>query len=103
MKLIGLSGPARVGKDTVADYLVENHGFLKFSFSDSIYREVQRSYGLFDQSVLRANETKDTATSLLALNLANNKVLIGSTTIGQSLFPKFTIFTSNDHAIGFHR
>ena len=31
--IIGLSGYARSGKDTIADYLVENHGFIKLSFA----------------------------------------------------------------------
>lgn len=31
--IIGLSGFARSGKDTIADYLVENHGFIKLSFA----------------------------------------------------------------------
>jgi hypothetical protein len=31
---IGLSGWARSGKDTVADYLVENHGYTRISFAD---------------------------------------------------------------------
>lgn len=39
--IIGLSGYARSGKDTVADYLVEQHGFKKIAFAkllkDSIY------------------------------------------------------------------
>lgn len=32
--IIGLSGWARSGKDTVADYLVKNHGFTRVSFAD---------------------------------------------------------------------
>jgi hypothetical protein len=40
--IIGLSGYARSGKDTVADYLVENHGFVKLSFAtpmrEALYR-----------------------------------------------------------------
>jgi hypothetical protein len=32
--LIAVSGWARAGKDTIADYLVEAHGFTKLSFAD---------------------------------------------------------------------
>lgn len=32
--IIGLSGYARTGKDTVANYLVENHGFTRLAFAD---------------------------------------------------------------------
>lgn len=58
MKLIGLSGPAGVGKDSVADYLVENHGFTKFSFSDALYAEVAAAFGI-DVKVLYARDTKE--------------------------------------------
>lgn len=34
--IIGLSGYAQVGKDTVANYLVEKYGFIKVSFADPI-------------------------------------------------------------------
>jgi hypothetical protein len=34
--IIGLSGWARSGKDTVASYLVENHGFIRVSFADQM-------------------------------------------------------------------
>jgi hypothetical protein len=35
--LLGLSGYARAGKDTVADILVKEHGFQKIGFSDPLY------------------------------------------------------------------
>lgn len=34
--IIGLSGYARAGKDTVADILVEHHGFTKIAFADKL-------------------------------------------------------------------
>jgi hypothetical protein len=34
--IIGLSGYAQVGKDTVANYLVDHYGFVKVSFADPI-------------------------------------------------------------------
>jgi len=58
MKLIGLAGPAGVGKDTVADYLVETHNFTKFSFSDALYDEVATAYGMSKAS-LYDRDTKE--------------------------------------------
>lgn len=40
MKLVGITGKARSGKDTLAEYLVEHHGFLKLSFAEPIRRFV---------------------------------------------------------------
>lgn len=42
MKLIVLTGLARSGKDTVADYLQEQHGFKKLVFSDFLKAEVKK-------------------------------------------------------------
>ena len=40
--IIGLSGYAQVGKDTVANYLVDNYGFVKVSFADPLREAVYR-------------------------------------------------------------
>lgn len=42
MIVIGLTGYARCGKDTVADYLVEHHGFEKRRFSDPLKAMLRR-------------------------------------------------------------
>lgn len=40
--VIGLSGYARSGKDTVADYLCTTHGFTKMSFADPMREALYR-------------------------------------------------------------
>lgn len=58
MLLIGLAGPAGVGKDSIADYLVAQHDFTKFSFSDALYREVGEAFGISDAD-LKARSLKE--------------------------------------------
>lgn len=40
--IIGLSGYARSGKDTVANFLVENHGFTRLSFAEPMREALLR-------------------------------------------------------------
>jgi hypothetical protein len=40
--IIGISGWARAGKDTIADYLVKSHGFKKMSFADPMRESLLR-------------------------------------------------------------
>lgn len=58
MKLIGLAGPAGVGKDTIADYLVDQYDFTKFSFSDPLYDEVAAAFDI-DKALLYNRATKE--------------------------------------------
>lgn len=44
--IIGLCGAAGAGKNTVADILVEHHGFTAMSFADPLYRAVSEITGL---------------------------------------------------------
>lgn len=50
MLILGLSGVARSGKDTTADYLVKNYNFLKISLADPIKRYAMNMFDLsYDQ------------------------------------------------------
>lgn len=64
MKMIGLAGPAGVGKDTIADYLVEKYNFTKFSFSDALYEEVAQAFGI-DKAALYERSAKERETPAL--------------------------------------
>ena len=44
--VIGLAGYARSGKDTVADLLVKQHGFVKVRFADALKRGLAEMLGL---------------------------------------------------------
>jgi hypothetical protein len=46
MIIIGLAGEARVGKDTAADFLIQEHWFEPISFATPIKRGVQSAFGL---------------------------------------------------------
>lgn len=43
--IIGLTGKAGAGKDTVADYLVSSHGFVKLSFASDIKAGLNAMFG----------------------------------------------------------
>lgn len=66
-KIIGLSGPACSGKDTVADLLVTHAGFHKISFADALRAEVANAF-LIDQVFLTQRETKEQPMRCLALS-----------------------------------
>ena len=51
MLIIGFNGQARVGKDTAADYLVKNYGFLKISLADPIKRYARDMFGLKNEQL----------------------------------------------------
>ncbi|WP_043616277.1 hypothetical protein [Chromobacterium violaceum] len=44
MQLIGLAGPKKSGKDTIADHLVAAHGYVKIGFADKIREELRAAY-----------------------------------------------------------
>ncbi len=59
LNLIGLTGPAGSGKDTVADFLVARHGYTKLAFADKLRAEICDAYNVPEQLLLK-RETKKT-------------------------------------------
>lgn len=46
MRIVGIAGHARAGKDTVAQWLVRNRGALRFSFASPIKAALGRLFGI---------------------------------------------------------
>lgn len=60
MRIIGITGRARQGKDTVADYLVEKRGYIKYSLADPIKQIAKIVYGFsYDQLYGDAKDKED--------------------------------------------
>lgn len=67
--VIALTGYAAVGKDTVADLLVEHLRFRKLAFADSLRGEVSNAFGI-ELSYLVHPSTKNHPMSALAMRRA---------------------------------
>lgn len=67
MIVLGMAGAAGAGKDSVADHLVRAYGFVKFSFSDALYREVAAAYGLESTDMLYDRSIKEVRSPRFAL------------------------------------
>ena len=65
--IIGLTGPAGSGKDTIADLLVVHAGFTKMAFADALRAEIVQAFSI-DPSFLTERETKETPLRCLALD-----------------------------------
>lgn len=46
IKISLLNYIAGAGKDSVANYLIENHGFVKYALADGIYEIAEKYYGM---------------------------------------------------------
>lgn len=66
LTIIGLTGPAGSGKDTVGDLLVAHAGFTKMAFADPLKKEVADAFDV-ELLDLTHRETKEHAMSGLAL------------------------------------
>lgn len=75
MKIVAFTGKAGVGKDTAADHLVANHGFVKRGFADPLYEEVAHAFGV-NVPRLRARPTKETMVDWLTLRMCNEPAFV---------------------------
>lgn len=74
--LIGLTGPASSGKDTVADLLVTHCGFVKLAFADPLKAEVSDAFGI-EPLYLTRRETKEHPMTGLALRKCLSDGFVG--------------------------
>lgn len=73
--IIGLTGLAGVGKDTVADLLVTHCGFRKLAFADALRAEVAEGFGI-DMRLLTDPATKNEPSDALALRKCQHRPFI---------------------------
>ncbi|MHB1630691.1 MAG: nucleoside/nucleotide kinase family protein [Acidithiobacillus sp.] len=64
--IIGLTGAAGSGKDSVADILVAEHGFQRIAFADVLYEEVSTAFNV-PIEFLKNRETKEKPSARLSL------------------------------------
>ena len=74
--IIGLSGLAGAGKDTVADLLVTHCGFRKLAFADALRNEISDAFQM-EPLYLSHRDTKEHPMSALALNRCQNDGFVG--------------------------
>lgn len=73
--IIGLTGPAGSGKDTVADLLVTHAGFNKMAFADTLKAEVCDAFNI-EPLYLVHRDTKEHPMSCLALEKCTDQAFI---------------------------
>jgi hypothetical protein len=57
--IIALSGLSGVGKDSIADILVRNHGFCKLALADQIKRMARDAFGFTDEQMFGPSESRN--------------------------------------------
>lgn len=68
---IGLTGLPGVGKDTIAKWLVENHGFVSIGFADALKLEAAKAFGV-NKSLFNDREHKTTPHPYLCMAECTN-------------------------------
>lgn len=58
--IIGITGKKRSGKDSIADYLIDNHGYTRYAFADPIKRGLMEMFGFTDEQMWGSEQDKET-------------------------------------------
>lgn len=77
--VVGLTGLPGSGKDTVADYLVNRHGFSKVAFADALYLEVAAAFGV-TVTFLQRRDRKEIPTRVLCLDRCKDAGFVAAMT-----------------------
>lgn len=73
--IIGLSGYARSGKDTVAEYLVEHYGYTRVAFADAVRNYAYEINPLIDNAIRLAEVVDDYGWDVAKQNLEIRRTL----------------------------
>lgn len=60
MQLIGLAGRAGCGKDTIANFLMETHGFVQIALADVLRDGLKAMLGITDEQLYRRDLKEQT-------------------------------------------
>jgi hypothetical protein len=82
--IIGLTGPAGSGKDTVADLLVAHAGFTKMAFADTLKSEIVQAFQI-DPAFLFERATKELPLRALALSRCLDEGFVAHMIVGHTL------------------
>ncbi len=74
-KVIGLLGVKGSGKDTCAQYLIDQLGFRRIGFADALYKEVADAFGV-TVAFLGNRDTKETPLPELALSRCADQAFV---------------------------
>lgn len=69
--IIALTGKPGVGKDSIGDILITQHGFMNIAFADALRREVAEAWRI-DMRMLTDRPTKEWPIAALAAGLCSN-------------------------------
>lgn len=77
MKIVGLTGLPRTGKDTLTNMLVARHGFARVAYATKLYEEVAAGFGVSIED-LASHEWKTQPQSALCLTACHDGPFLGA-------------------------